>query len=106
MKTNTKLTKGQLLRLQLDTLDKMNTTSKINSVVTADAAVQNRKFIVGSIDEFGNLSFTANPVTHVGSTTARNECKRLAKLYPGKTFVFAQLYGGERVRVEPTSISL
>lgn len=109
MKTNVKhqeqLSLGELLRQKLDNTD-MNNTFKINSIESGDQAISQRNFIVGSIDVNGMLSFTANPVVHSSQIMARQECKRLAKIYPGKTFLFVQLTGAERTRIEPTAISL
>lgn len=109
MKTNIKhqeqLSLGELLRQKLDNTD-MNNTIKIDSTQSCDNAVIQRQFIIGSVDAHGSLSFASNPVVHSSQIIARQECKRLAKLYPGKTFVFVQLTGAERTRVEPTAISL
>jgi hypothetical protein len=37
---------------------------------------------------------------------ARAECRRLAKLYPGKTFFFVKLEGAEMTVPQPQSISI
>lgn len=106
MKTNIKPTSmslGQLLREKLD--NSMNFT-KINCTASGDHAITQRNFIIGSIDSMGNVSVSPNPTLHVGANSARIECKRLAKMYPGKTFVLMQMYGAERTRIEPTQISL
>jgi hypothetical protein len=37
---------------------------------------------------------------------ARPECRRLAKLYPGKTFFFVRLEGGEMTVAQPREVSI
>jgi hypothetical protein len=39
-------------------------------------------------------------------TQARGECRRLAKLYPGKTFFFVRLEGGEMTVAQPREVSI
>ncbi len=84
----------------------MNETTKINTQAAGDTAIRNQYFIVGSIDAKGDLSFSPNPTIHFGSTSARNECARLAVMHPGKTFLFVKLMGGERAVPQPRTISI
>lgn len=73
----------------------------INSASQVPAA--RGKFIVASISNTNGFSVSAAPVVHDDATAARNECVRLSKLNPGKTFVFLQIAGGELTPVAPTS---
>ena len=52
-------------------------------------------YIVGSVDSVGNLSFSTNPRVHEDAFTARAECNRLAKQFPGKMYLFVRLAGAE-----------
>ena len=61
-------------------------------------------FIVGSIDTIGSISFSSNPVVHSTATQARAECARLARIHPGKAFVFVKLAGAEMVPTATISI--
>ncbi len=68
--------------------------------MTLDAglqAVREGKIVVGSIDANGNFSMSASPVAHSFPSEARAECRRLAKLYPGKAFIMLTLEGAELV---------
>ena len=85
---------------------KMNYTQKITSQLGGEKAVKEQNFIIGTIDQNGSISFSANPVLHEDVYTARAECKRLAIANPGKTYVFAQLKGAERVVPQPTTLSI
>lgn len=64
------------------------------------SAVKCTAYIVGSVANDGALSFSSAPVIHASSREARTECARLARLSPGKLYIFVQLSGGEMV---PTS---
>lgn len=79
---------------------------KINSRHSAEAAVKSTQYIVGSVDAAGNVSFSTNPVLQCSASQARQECRRLARLRPGTTFIFAQLRGAERVLTQPTEFSI
>jgi len=68
--------------------------NKVTSIHAMRDAIAARKFIVGSLNADGSLSFSATPVTHVSVNSARVEANRLAAANPGKTFVFVQLAGG------------
>jgi hypothetical protein len=37
---------------------------------------------------------------------ARAECRRLAKLYPGKTFFFVKMEGAEMTVAQPQAVSI
>lgn len=58
-------------------------------------SVKRNNFIVGSVREDGTLSFAGNPTVHASASAARTECARLARLSPGKLYIFVQLAGGE-----------
>ena len=64
--------------------------------------VRNGKFIIGSISTTGELSFSNTPATHDTPQSARVECARLAKLHPGKAFVFVKFTGAELVPMTRT----
>ena len=74
-------------------------TARINTISTATTAVRAKGYIVGSVSDGGDVSFSANPVVHYSPVDARNECKRLARENHGKMFVFVQLSGAEMVPV-------
>lgn len=84
----------------------MNYSDKINSQLVGEQAVKNQRFIVGSISQAGDFSFAASPALHTDVFSARAECKRLALQNPGKTFIFVQLKGAERVVPQPTALSI
>lgn len=63
--------------------------------------IQNREFIVGSIGPAG-LSFSNQPKSHPTETQAKNEAHRLAKEFPGKTFIWVQFKGGALVNAVET----
>lgn len=64
-------------------------------------AVKTSQYIVGSIDAEGNVSFSKNPTIHADPLTARSECTRLARVNPGKAFVFCKFLGGSMLPAEP-----
>ncbi len=85
--------------------DYMNITKLTNEQIL-HSSIRNNEFIIGSWNPGSGISFTANPTTHYTAAQARAECKRLAKLNPGKTFVFVELSGAEKVIPQPTSVSI
>lgn len=89
---------------ELSQIEKEKQMSEITPQAHALDCVARHLFIVGSVDTEGNTSFSANPVIHDTSISARVECKRLAKMFPGKVFIFVQLAGGELI--PSTSISV
>ena len=56
--------------------------------------VKNRGFVVGSVDEAGNVSFSSKPVVHLTKADAAKEAERLSKSIPGKAFIYVQFAGG------------
>lgn len=79
---------------------------KISTQANGESAVKARRYIVGSIFAAGELSFSVNPAIHFSANAARSECARLARLNPGKTYIFAQLVGAERAVVQPSIVSI
>lgn len=63
---------------------KMNYTTK-----TADQ----ERFIIGSIYENGQMSFSSTPKQHASEPAARAEAERLALSTPSKTFVVCKIVG-------------
>lgn len=57
-------------------------------------SVQNREFIVGSVNEHGYVSISASPVRHSTEAQAKAEAKRLAGLDSSKTFIVLQFRAG------------
>lgn len=78
---------------------------KLISKQQLTAAIKGAQYIVGSFSDTG-LSFSATPSVHYSSQAARNECKRLAKLNPNKTYVFVKLMGSEEAITQPQFISI
>lgn len=80
--------------------DKLQTKTQLTS------AVKGSNYIVGSFTEGQGISFTAFPAVHYSAQAARNECKRLAKSNPNKTYIFVKLMGGEEAVTQPQFISI
>ena len=74
-----------------------NMNDKIQAQINAISATRGNNYVIMSCDSNGNMSMAANPVVHYASASARAECARLAKINPGKLFVYAKLAGGEMV---------
>jgi hypothetical protein len=70
----------------------------------AISAIKLNNFIVGSVDMEDNFSVATNPREQSSATQAREECKRLAKLNPGKMYVLMRLSGAELVPASTVSI--
>lgn len=83
----------------------MNNTKITNEKIAHDA-VRNKQYIVGSFHPGTGVSFSNEPTVQYSSMQARAECKRLAKLYPGKTFVFVRLEGAEMTVPQPQTVSI
>lgn len=83
----------------------MNTV-KIRSEQILHDAVRSKQYIIGSYQTGIGLSFSDTPTVQFSESQARAECKRLAKLHPGKTFVFAKLCGAEVAVPQPQTISI
>ena len=84
----------------------MNQPQKINNQNSAHEAVRNKRYIVGSYDPTSGISFSCEPVLHNFRADARAECRRLAKIHPGKTFLFVCLEGAEMTVPQPTIVSI
>ena len=83
--------------------NKMNTNRSVKQMNTLDKVTSNVRagnFVVGSFDG-ATFSVSNTPVPHTTSHDARAECARLARLYPGKLFVFLQLKGAELIPSTP-----
>ena len=90
----------------MQTNRRINATSRITSQASGEQAIKDNNYIVGSLDNAGALSFAANPTLHTSAAYARTECRRLAALSPGKTYVFVLLAGAERTVQQPTLVSI
>ena len=91
---------------QINELSQIMITRTINSQNSAHEAVRNKRYIIGSYCPSSGISFSQEPVVHYLARDARAECKRLAKLNPGKTFLIACLEGAEMVVPQPTTVSI
>ena len=79
----------------------MNYNTSIANIEQLIAAITSHKYIVGSFSATG-ISFAGFPAIHNSQREARAECNRLAKLHPGKMFMFVELSGAEQVPSMPT----
>jgi hypothetical protein len=79
---------------------------KITNESTLHSAIRNKQYIIGSFNPATGTSFNTNPTVQYSIMQARAECRRLAKLYPGKTFFFVKLEGGEMTVPQPQSVSI
>ena len=70
------------------------------------SAIRAKQYIVGSVCSEGTLSFSGNPVPHAGRALARAECSRLAKINPGKLYVFVCFEGAEMLPKPTATISI
>ena len=68
----------------------MNQKQQLNKVT-------GRNFIVGSFDADGGFCVAPNPIAHLTATSAEVECERLARISPGKAYVYMQLRGAKLV---------
>lgn len=84
----------------INELNNMNDTLKTQAQFVI--SVKRNNFIIGSVSADGTLSFSNNPMLHVTASAARAECARLARINPGKLYIFVQLAGGELVPVMST----
>ena len=99
-------TQAQQEKDYMQTNRRINATSRITSQALGEQAVKDNNYIVGSLDSAGALSFAANPTLHTNAHFARTECRRLAALSPGKTYVFVLLAGAERAVPQPSIVSI
>jgi hypothetical protein len=91
----------------INELNRINMTPKtIDNQNSAHEAVRNKRYIVGSYQPGVGLSFSAVPVLHNYRADARTECRRLAKLNPGKTYLFVCLEGAEMTVAQPQTVSI
>ena len=70
---------------------------KVYNINSAIDHIKNRRFIVGSFSADLGLSFSETPAIHFDAAAARSECRRLARMNPGKLYLFVQLVGAEMV---------
>lgn len=54
-------------------------------------SIPNGRYMIGSTDGRGNVSFSASPKLHFDQQTAENEVKRLAVVNPGKEFIIVKV---------------
>lgn len=78
-------------------LTEMSTYYTTTNQAQAEQAIANKHYIIGSVDQYGGFSISANPAIHKQLHAANAEAKRLAGNMPGKTFVVLQLASGYRV---------
>lgn len=90
----------------INELNSIMNNTKINNETALHSAVRNNLYIIGSFHPSTGISFNATPTVQYSTMQARAECKRLAKLYPGKTFVFVRLQGGEMTVAQPKEVSI
>jgi hypothetical protein len=90
----------------IDELKIVMNITKINTERIMHDAVRNKQYIIGSFTDGTGVSFATNPTVQYGAMQARAECRRLAKLHPGKTFVFVRFEGAEMTVPRPNTISI
>lgn len=56
-------------------------------------SVESGKFIIGSVDANGNVSFSKKPVQHKTRLAANTEAERLAEITPNKEFMVVEILG-------------
>lgn len=98
-----------LMRVDINAINELNqimNTTKITNEKTAHDAVRNRQYIVGSFNPTTGMSIASNPTVQYSAVQARSECKRLAKIYPGKTFFYVRLEGAELTVPQPQTVSI
>jgi hypothetical protein len=97
------------MRVDFDAINELNTVmnhTKITTEKIAHDAIRNKQFIIGSFSPGTGVSFSYQPTVQYSAMQARAECRRLAKLYPGKTYFYAQLYGAEMTVPQPQTVSI
>ena len=92
--------------LKMEELKSIMNILKITNQAIMYSVARNKQYIVGSYTESAGVSFNIAPTVQYSASQARAECKRLAKLYPGKTFVFVRLEGAEMTVAQPTTVSI
>ena len=83
----------------------MNNT-KINTERVMHDTVRNKQYIVGSYVDGTGVSFSNTPTIQYSAMQARAECRRLAKLHPGKTFFYVRFEGAEMTVPRPNTVSI
>ena len=83
----------------------MNIT-KITTEKIAHESVRNKQYIIGTFTPEVGVSFSTAPTVQYSAMQARAECKRLAKMHPGKTFFYVQFQGAEMTVPRPNTISI
>jgi len=91
---------------RINELDNEMNIIKINNESTMHSVVRNKQYIVGSFAPGAGVSFNPTPTVQYSIGQARTECKRLAKLYPGKTFFFVKMEGAEMTVAQPREVSI
>lgn len=91
---------------QINELKNIMNHTKINNETALHSAIRNKQYIIGSFNPATGTSFNTTPTVQYSMMQARSECRRLAKLYPGKTFFFVKLEGGEMTVAQPKEISI
>jgi hypothetical protein len=91
---------------QINELKNIMNTIKITNETTMHNVVRNKHYIIGSFNPATGVSFNTNPAVQYSTMQARAECRRLAKLYPGKTFFFVKMEGAEMTVAQPTAVSI
>lgn len=76
----------------------------IRTQAEAVSATRVQKYVIMSSGVNGDFSMSVSPTPQNSATEARAECQRLAKINPGKLFIFAKLSGGELVPANTLSI--
>lgn len=94
---------------ETETINELNNimnNTKITNESTLHGAIRNKQYIIGSFNPATGTSFNTHPTVQYSIMQARGECRRLAKLYPGKTFFFVKLEGGEMTVAQPKEVSI
>lgn len=97
------------MRVDFDAINELNqimNNTKITTEKIAHDAVRNKQYIIGSFQPGVGMSFAEAPTVQYSAMQARAECRRLAKLQPGKTFVYVQLCGAEMTVPQPQTVSI
>lgn len=97
------------MRVDISAINELNqimNNTKITDQRTAHDAIRNKQLIVGSFHPTTGMSFSNTPTVQYSAAQARAECKRLAKIYPGKTFFYVRLEGAELTVPQPTTVSI
>jgi hypothetical protein len=91
---------------QINELNKIMNQITITNESALHTTIRNKQYIIGSFHPTTGISFSKAPAVQYSAIQARAECKRLAKLHPGKTFVFVRLDGGEMTVAQPKEVSI